>query len=71
MAAATSELKLPDISTQTIYAGKYKDWTPNLRPVCINRTLTEIMMQILNKKCSILYQNVYDQNKCISQVRHV
>lgn len=47
MAAATSELKLPDISTQTIYAGKYKDWTPNLRAVCINKTSAEPMMQVL------------------------
>lgn len=31
MATAASEVKLPDINTQTIYAGKYKDWTPNLR----------------------------------------
>ncbi|KAL4217128.1 hypothetical protein ACF0H5_023582 [Mactra antiquata] len=32
MATATSEMKLPDISTQTIYAGKYKDWSPDIRP---------------------------------------
>lgn len=27
-----SEVKLPDVSTQSIYAGKYKDRTPQLRP---------------------------------------
>ena len=28
-----TEVKLPDISSQSIYAGKYKDWSPALRPV--------------------------------------
>lgn len=33
MASTASQMKLPDISTQSIYAGKYKDWTPELRAV--------------------------------------
>ncbi|XP_052815590.1 EF-hand domain-containing family member B-like [Mya arenaria] len=28
----TTAMKLPDISQQTIYSGKYKDWSPDLRP---------------------------------------
>ena len=29
----TSQVKLPEISSQSIYCGKYKDWTPQINPV--------------------------------------
>lgn len=28
----TSQVKLPEIATQSIYAGKFKDWTPHISP---------------------------------------
>lgn len=30
-----SQVKLPDIHMQGIYAGKFKDWNPSLAPVSI------------------------------------
>lgn len=35
----TSQVKLPDIQMQGIYAGKFKDWNPSLAPVSIFDTV--------------------------------
>lgn len=66
-----SEVKLPDITTQSIYAGKYKDWSPDIRPVSIVLLLFVILCTLsflFRDKFNFMHWNSYKSNATLRSV---